>query len=154
LDDLHGNKITPDMIPTSFKAKPGYPGFATFMDNLSFSDFKQAMSDSAIATKVDDLLRGAGGLHEGIPVSSYRKHRDKFDLKITDVTQSQVPITDMQWRFPSTGEKGMHGAKGSTTYHKEIFKVFKTATTKNELNQMLQDLGKKWETPVIEMKAK
>ncbi|WP_252371769.1 RHS repeat-associated core domain-containing protein, partial [Pseudoalteromonas sp. S558] len=146
-----------DIGNLSAKDIPTYKSgeFNAWFDSLSPEELDLLYKkDKKIRRKIENGLRGDGGMHEHLMVSK-APHWKKWGVTVEQVHNDySVPTEKLKWTIPGSSTQGGHrildsetkevSAPGSTTFHKQLGEAIDQSSSLEQFDEKLNGLKDTW----------
>ncbi|WP_371353323.1 RHS repeat domain-containing protein, partial [Pseudoalteromonas sp. 68 DY56-GL68] len=157
LDERNSGIRLIDIDNLSAKDVPTYKSgeFNAWFDSLSPEELALLYKkDKKIRRKIENGLRGDGGMHEHLMVSK-APHWKKWGVTVEQVHNDySVPTEKLKWTIPGSSTQGGHRilnpetnevtAPGSSIFHKQLGEAIDQSSSLEQFDEKLNDLKDKW----------
>ncbi|MFK3874001.1 hypothetical protein ACI2JT_23280, partial [Pseudoalteromonas rhizosphaerae] len=117
--------------------------FNEWYNNLSLEEMRLLWDDKSIRESIESRIRKPGGYHEWYMVARTPKFKE-WGLPMEEIKRVRTKISELKWKVPNSGTPGMHGKKGSGTFHKELLEIIDNSKSLNQFHTQLETLITRW----------
>ncbi|WP_259404533.1 contractile injection system protein, VgrG/Pvc8 family [Pseudoalteromonas sp. SG45-1] len=117
--------------------------FNEWYDNLSLEEMRLLWDDKNIRESIESRIRKPGGYHEWYMVARTPKFKE-WGLPMEEIKRVRTKISELKWKVPDSDILGMHGKKGSGTFHKELLEIIDNSKSLEQFHIQLETLITRW----------
>lgn len=68
----------------------------------------------------------------------------EWGLPMEEIKRVRTKISELKWKVPNSSTPGMHGKKGSGTFHKELLEIIDNSKSLDQFHTQLETLITRW----------